>query len=185
MERHSLFFLLVFRGSMMYTFLRATTKIGNAVWENFLAVFPADSTPHHGVSNTPVNQSSFGETPRPDRSHYMDKSPNSMTEPSPSDKKKLIELFQESFGDDPFVGNQDLQGIESNMANGRLKAKATIFYFLPNRGCSSERTPNRGCKPEKEKSAQSAQCCLPGLVRSLSLSERKRRLSPVHSSCRR
>ncbi|KAL6350205.1 hypothetical protein AAG906_004147 [Vitis piasezkii] len=87
-----------------------------------------------------------------------------MTEPSPSDKKKLIELFQESFDDDPFEGDQGLQGIES---------------------CSSERTPNRGYKPEKEKSAHSAQCCLPGLVRSLSFSDRKRRLSPAHSSCRR
>ena len=59
----------------------------------------------------------------------MNKTPNSMTEPSPSDKKKLIELFQESFYDDPFEGNQDLQGIESNMENGRLKAKATIFLL--------------------------------------------------------
>ncbi|RVW62773.1 hypothetical protein CK203_058885 [Vitis vinifera] len=94
---------------------------------SMVAVFHADSTPHHG--NTPMNQSSFRETPRLDRSHHMDKSPNSLIEPSPSDKKKLIELFRESFGDDPFVGNQDLQGIESNMANGRLKAKATILTF--------------------------------------------------------
>ncbi|KAL6350651.1 hypothetical protein AAG906_025581 [Vitis piasezkii] len=150
--------------------------------EDFFSI-NGDSTPHHG--NTPMNQSSFRETPRLDRSHHMDKSPNSLIEPSPSDKKKLIELFRESFGDDPFVGNQDLQGIESNVANGRLKAKATIFDFLTNRGCSSERSPNKGYKPEKEKSAHSAQCCLPGLVRSLSFSDRKRRPSPAHSSCRR
>ena len=97
-----------------------------------------------------------------------------MTEPSPSDKKKLIELFRESFSDDPFDANHDLQGI---MENGRMKAKATIFDFLPNRGCRSERAPNKGHKPEKEKSLP--QCCLPGLVRSLSLSDRKRRLSPA------
>lgn len=128
-----------------------------------------------------MNQSISRGTPGVDRSHHMDKSPNSMTEPSPTDKKKLIELFRESFSDDPFVGNHDdLQGIESNMGNGRLKTKATIFEFLPNRGCRSERTPNKGHEPEKEKYVP--QCCLPGLVRSLSFSDRKKRLSPAHTS---
>lgn len=118
----------------------------------------------------------------------MEGAANSKPEPSPTNKKKkLAELFSESFGDDQVADEQNIAG-NQNIANGKLEPQrinlelppkstnGTPFVSGVNSVCSSERTPNKDSKLDK--SARAAQCCLPSFVQSLSFNERKKRLSP-------
>ncbi|KAJ7945537.1 F-box domain containing protein [Quillaja saponaria] len=59
----------------------------------------------HSQRNTPIHPSSFAQTPT-------------------DVKKQLIELFRESYGDDPVIGNQNLRGSS--------EAKSTRF-FIPSK----------------------------------------------------
>jgi hypothetical protein len=117
----------------------------------------------------------------------MDSTSSLILEPSPTDmKKQLIELFQESFRDDTIDAGQNLQ--ESSKANptiSHLSSKSTnksLYECVANSACSSEKIPNRSYNHGKGKFAKSAQCCLPNLVRSLSFSGRRKRLSLAHST---
>ena len=117
----------------------------------------------------------------------MDSTSSPILEPSPTDmKKQLIELFRESFRDDTIDGGQILQ--ESSKANptfSHLSSKSTnksLYECVANSACSSEKIPNRSYNHGKGKFAKSARCCLPNLVRSLSFSGRRKRLSLAHST---
>ncbi|KAA8533292.1 hypothetical protein F0562_033174 [Nyssa sinensis] len=158
--------------------------------EDFFSV-NGDFTPSRG--NTPIHQSSLVQTPQLDKSFSIDKTHNSVPEPSPTDtKKKLIELFHESFGGNQIDVDQNFQVADTVMANGKLRTNPTILDLSPkstnatpyvsaaNSVCSSEMTPNTASKSSKGKLSRSVSCCLPSLARSMSLSERKRNLSPAH-----
>ena len=96
-------------------------------------------------------------------------------------KKQLIELFQESFRDDAIDGSQNIQ--ERSKANAiicPLSSKSTnknLHGCVANSACSSEAIHNRSYNHGKGKFAKSARCCLPNLMRSLSFSGRRKRLS--------
>ena len=114
----------------------------------------------------------------------MDGSSSPILEPSPTDmKKQLIELFQESFKDDAIDGSQNIQ--ERSKVNPficPLSSKSTNKNHngcVANFACSSEAIHNRSYNHGKGKFAKSARCCLPNLMRSLSFSGRRKRLSPA------
>ncbi|EEF47494.1 uncharacterized protein At3g27210 [Ricinus communis] len=153
--------------------------------EDFLSV-NGDFTPLSGAS--PLHQSSFIRNPQCDESIYISSNVNSLPESSPTDmKKQLIEFFRESFSSD-VDDNQNLQD--------KTEAKSMAFY-LPSKCrnsntyesvnssiCSSEATPNGYFNRAKGKPAESeAQCCFPNFVRSLSFSERKKRLNSAYNGC--
>ncbi|KAK6252343.1 hypothetical protein QUC31_014063 [Theobroma cacao] len=150
--------------------------------EDFFSV-NGDSTSSCG--NSPNHQKSFTESSLPDKNHSTDCAQDAVSQHSPTEtKKQLIELFRESFDDGDAVNDDP-------SLDGRLKEKPATFSLrpkstsrspsesIPNSVQSSEATPYRGYLPKKEKSAQSAQCCLPSLVRNMSFGERKKRLSPA------
>ncbi|MBA0677003.1 hypothetical protein Goari_018432 [Gossypium aridum] len=95
--------------------------------------------------------SSSGNSPNHQKSnHSMEGAVDAHGESPTDTKKQLIELFRESLDNDD----------DGNSAAGSSKA-----------------TPYRGYLPRKDvKAAESAQCCLPSLVRNMSFGERKKRL---------
>lgn len=97
--------------------------------------------------------SSSGNSPNHQKSnHSMEGAVDAHGESPTDTKKQLIELFRESLDDD----DDD----DGNSAAGSSKA-----------------TPHRGYVPRKDvKAAESAQCCLPSLVRDMSFGGRKKRL---------
>ncbi|KAG4215084.1 hypothetical protein ERO13_A01G154900v2 [Gossypium hirsutum] len=95
--------------------------------------------------------SSSGNSPNHQKSnHSMEGAVDAHGESPTDTKKQLIELFRESLDSDD----------DGNSAAGSSKA-----------------TPYRRHLPRKDvKAAESAQCCLPSLVRNMSFGERKKRL---------
>ncbi|KAF8399931.1 hypothetical protein HHK36_015802 [Tetracentron sinense] len=149
-----------------------------------------DFTPSRG--STSIDQSNFIGTPQRSKSPFMDRASDSIPEPSPTDKKKkLADLFRESFGGDQ-GDDENIAGTQ-NIANGKLEPKPTILDHPPksingtpnvsgvSTVSSSERTSNGESKSEKDKMSRAAQCCLPSLVPSLSFNERKKRLTPARN----
>ncbi|KAB2034450.1 hypothetical protein ES319_D04G086800v1 [Gossypium barbadense] len=147
-----------------------------------------DFTPSH--SNTPVHQSFSVGTSQVNKVGD-DGSPGSVSETSPSGKKKkLVELFQESIRDDHNTSESNTSS-NQDTANEKI-VKPTIQDILPpksadgtpyvsgaNSCCSSERTVNGDNPIFKEKPLRSVQCCLPSLVSCSSFSERKKKMSPA------
>lgn len=152
--------------------------------DDFLSV-NGDFTPSRG--NTPVHpNSSLGKllvNKVPD-----EEATSSVPEPSPPDKKKrLSELFKESLRD-PEYNDEDNSAIDKNETPARVVAPTTLaqqlkstngtpYFSRANSGGSSERTPN-GVLGVEERHLRSPQCCLPKMLSSRSLNERKRRTSP-------
>ncbi|XP_022776313.1 uncharacterized protein At3g27210-like [Durio zibethinus] len=149
--------------------------------EDFFSVND-DSTSSCG--NSPNHQKSFGESSLRDKNHSMDHAQVALPEHSPTDtKKQLIELFRESFDDDAVNNYPSLkEQLEEKPTTFNLPPKCTNPYeSIPNSVRSSEATPHRGYLPRKEKSTQSAQCCLPSSVRNRRFGERKKSLSPANT----
>ncbi|OMO88229.1 hypothetical protein COLO4_20357 [Corchorus olitorius] len=141
-----------------------------------------DSTSSCG--NSPTHQKSFRENP--EKVNSMDRAQSAVPEHSPTEtKKQLIELFRESFNDDTVNNQLSLKGqleLEDKTTNLNLPPKSTgrsPYESMPNSVHSSEATPYNKGYSKKEKSTESAQCCLPSLVRNLSFGERRKRLSPA------
>ncbi|KAI4350527.1 hypothetical protein L6164_004976 [Bauhinia variegata] len=141
-----------------------------------------DFTPSRG--NTPIHQSYSIGSPNVNKTLSQNSIPVSVTEPSPTPKKKkLLELFRESLRED--------QHDDENMANGEEQVKQTIHDVLPksaqsapyisgtNSRCGSERTMNEDPVSVRGKTVKSAQGCLPGLASCRSFSERRRKMSPA------
>ncbi|XVE85295.1 hypothetical protein DITRI_Ditri17bG0080400 [Diplodiscus trichospermus] len=146
--------------------------------EDFFSV-NGDST---SSGNSPNHQKSFTENFVRDKNHSMECAQDAVAEHSPTDtKKQLIELFRESFNADTVNNHPSLkQQLEDKPTTFNLLQKSTNPYeSISNSVRSSEATPYGGYIPRKEKSTQSPQCCLPSLVRNMSLGERKKRLSPT------
>ena len=155
----------------------------------------ADFTPSRG--STPIHPSllSVGIPRGANTDFSNDKTPGTIAESSPGDRKKrLAELFQESLGrDQDFDFQNTSASANQNGMNGEIENRTTIRGILPrsrdgtpfvsgtNSMCSSERTPNddSSSRPEKEKSTMSVRCCLPRMLSSRIARERKERMSPA------
>lgn len=141
----------------------------------------ADFTPSRG--STPVHHSFSAGPPRLDKTHFDAKTPGS--EPPPSPKKRLSELFRESFQKNKEVGEQNIIS-NQNGVNGKTEAKSPKFGLPPrsansnhfasgaNSVCSNERTPTIGYYViEKEEPMGSMRCCIPRVLSSRGFSGRK------------
>lgn len=163
----------------------------NHLWlSNVCVSSNPEFTPSRG--NTPIHHS-FG-TPRVNKTPFENRSPASMTAPSPTEKKKkLLELFRDSVRDDhERDDNNNSSGI-LNMGNAKKEEKPIINVSLPkssrstpynvsgtNSVCSSaERTSNADAVSFREKTVKSMQGCLPSLSSCRSFSERTRKMSPA------
>ncbi|KAH0467296.1 hypothetical protein IEQ34_004534 [Dendrobium chrysotoxum] len=127
------------------------------------------STPNRyfGSVGTPqVNGKAFND----------DMFPDSRSEHSPTEKKKLAELLQDSLSEQ--VGNELTSGENKFEGVGKsdeeTNGKADIQDVETNQLLSSSGTPKR----KKEKSGLSAACCIPGLVPSIT--SRKQKTTPCH-----
>ncbi|GLU21843.1 hypothetical protein SLE2022_379550 [Rubroshorea leprosula] len=125
--------------------------------------FSVNGDPTPSQDNTPMRPKRSIENSVPDKAPGVD------DEPSPNDmKKQLIELFCESFNSIASVNvDQNLGQPEDKLANLAQPERSTMKSLaasIPNSTPSGEITPYRGSIPKKEKSNQSTQCCLPGLV---------------------
>ncbi|KAJ6721632.1 hypothetical protein OIU85_024696 [Salix viminalis] len=150
--------------------------------EDYLSV-DGDFTPSCGT--TPIHQGSYIETPPREEPLCIITSARSLAEPSPADmKKQLFELFRENISGEEANGNRSFQ----DTANGKpitayLPPKCTSrspYQSAESSARSSETTLHRDPRSAgKEKPTHSAHCCLPNVVRGLSLSERKKGLSPA------
>ncbi|KAF9673667.1 hypothetical protein SADUNF_Sadunf10G0047900 [Salix dunnii] len=141
--------------------------------EDYLSV-DGDFTPSCGT--TPIHQGSYIETPPREEPLCIITSASSMAEPSPADmKKQLIELFRENISSDEANDNQSFQ----DTVNGKPTSRSP-YQSAESSARSCETTLHRDPTSGKEKPTHSAHCCLPNVVRSLSLSERKKRPSPAY-----
>lgn len=133
-----------------------------------------DFTPSRG--STPNRL--FGATGTPQRNGKplnVDVFPDSQSEPSPTEKKKLAELLQVSLSEKE--GNEPNGSIDKadgtlnpdDGANGKTDAE-DVEISQPQ--SSSDGTP----KPKKVKSSLTASCCMPGLVPGIS--SRKQKTGP-------
>ncbi|KAF3435217.1 hypothetical protein FNV43_RR22304 [Rhamnella rubrinervis] len=150
--------------------------------EDFYSV-NGDFTPSRG--NTPVHPgSAVNETLVQDRFSGSDPGPSPSTK-----KKRLVDLFRESFGNDREFDNR--MTVSEVLANGKNEGKQTRLD-LPTRPvqgppyasgtnsvCSSERTTNEDALTEREKPLRSVQCCLSSLVSCGNSIERKKKMSPA------
>jgi len=177
-------------GSKEETFFDSQAWLESDCEDDFLSV-NGDFTPSRG--STPVHHKFSTGTPQLHKALLQDQTPGFVLEPSPTEKKKkLAELFRDSFGGDQDVDSQ-LKSINQNEVNVKTEgtvatsdlsqklANGTPYVSGSNSVSSSERTPNGNHRHEKEKTVRSAQCCLPRLRSSGSFSERKRSLTPPSS----
>ncbi|XWS44022.1 hypothetical protein CRYUN_Cryun15aG0009600 [Craigia yunnanensis] len=171
-------------GSKDETFFDSRAWLDSDCEDDFFSV-NGDFTPSRG--NTPVHHSFSVGTSRVNKV-TEEGSPGSVSESSPTGKKKkLIELFRESIGEDQYV-NELNTSTNQDITYGKMAVKPTIQDIIPpkstddtpyvtgaNSLCSSERTANGDNPMFKEKPFRSVQCCLPSLVSCSSLVRGRRR----------
>lgn len=134
-------------------------------------LFYVEFTPSQG--STPNRYfGSVGTPQRNGKAFYDDMFPDSKSEPSPTEKKKLSELLHDSLSEHldnesklEGTGKPD-EGLNGKADNQDVEMSQLLI--------SSGETP----KPKKEKSGLTSACCIPGLVPSIT--SRKQKTSPSH-----
>ncbi|RWW12280.1 hypothetical protein GW17_00024061 [Ensete ventricosum] len=153
--------------------------------DDFFSV-KGDFTPSRG--STPIHQSSTPLTPRSVNSIYIDKSPETSSEPSPTGRKKLRELFRETLQAEQEGSVPNAAEVE---ANKRINLhttntdppprplNGTLYCFRAISFCSSTVTPTGDPKNRKERLCKSQHCCLPSL-QSFGLDDRRQKITTKH-----
>ncbi|XP_010927710.1 uncharacterized protein At3g27210-like isoform X2 [Elaeis guineensis] len=142
-------------------------------------------TPSRG--STPNHQTCTVATPRPDNAFFVDKFPDSKSEPSPIGRRKLADLLQETSNGEKGVNEQKASEKKLEM-NGKPDDYQINLHQPPksldgtpcsgvNSVYSNEATPNRDSKNRKERTWRNAHCCFPSLVQSFGFYERQK-MSP-------
>lgn len=135
----------------LFTVLAFSIYIILMEWSSFIH---ADSS-----VNTPVHPSSFTKQSELDNPLFMETAPDPVSAESAIEvKKQLFELFNESFR----IGH-----VERETKCGITELPATSPVKTPSYNTNS-------AKVKLKSSASSPHCCFPGLVRSLSLGEKKK-----------
>ncbi|XAR58269.1 hypothetical protein NMG60_11026704 [Bertholletia excelsa] len=167
-------------GSREETFFDSQAWLDSDCDDDFFSV-KGDFTPSRG--STPVHHKFSDGAPRINAALSDNTIPGSKPEPSP--KKRLSELFQESFR----RSSGDLDDSEPNKSSNQNevseKIEARPIKCNPrvagtNSVCSSERNPSRDYRPKKEKLLRSVQGCLPIMLSSCSSSDERKKMSPPH-----
>ncbi|CAD5172127.1 unnamed protein product [Musa acuminata subsp. malaccensis] len=153
--------------------------------DDFFSV-KGEFTPSQG--STPIHQSSAPLTPRPVNSIYIDKSPETSSEPSPTGRKKLRELFQETLlvereGSEPNAAevetNKRINLHTTNTDPPPRQLNGTPYRFRAISFCSSTVTSSGDPKNRKERLCKSQHCCLPSL-QSFGLDDRRQKMTTKH-----
>ncbi|URE07334.1 hypothetical protein MUK42_18929 [Musa troglodytarum] len=153
--------------------------------DDFFSV-KGEFTPSRG--STPIHQSSASLTPRPVNFICIDKSPETSSEPSPTGRKKLRELFQETLqveqeGSVPNAAeveaNKRINLHTTNTNPPPRPLNGTPYCFRAISFCSSMVTPSGDPKNRKERLCKSQHCCLPSL-QSFGLDDRRQKMTTKH-----
>ncbi|KAL0431573.1 UNVERIFIED_CONTAM: hypothetical protein Sradi_0783300, partial [Sesamum radiatum] len=135
-------------------------------------------TPSRG--STPVHHKFSSGNPPANKAPAIEATLGAVSEPSPPDtKKRLSELFKESLR---HQYEDEVPNKVKAEATNPVQAKSTDGtprFFGLNSGGSSERTPNAVLLEADKKPLKSGQCCLPRLLPTRSLNERKKKMSPA------
>ncbi|GLU11457.1 hypothetical protein SLE2022_281980 [Rubroshorea leprosula] len=159
-------------GSKEDTFFDSQAWLDSDCEDDFYSV-NGDFTPSRG--STPVHHSFSGGT-TPVHKALVSRTPSPIPEPSPTgEKKKLLELFKESIGEDPDF-DEHTSGNQS-VASGKPGVKSTILDLPPksangtplvsgSNSVSSSGSTAKGGDDTKgmEKPIRASLCCLPSLV---------------------
>lgn len=139
-----------------------------------------DFTPSRG--STPNNQIISLSTPS-SKCFSFNSFPNSSSEPSPSGRKKLADLFQET-SQPEYSTNKKAE--DNRKKSELLQQTETDMHAMDraNSVSSRESSLSREHPRNKEKEVDKAavQCCLPSLIPNYSFSEKRPRARPVHCS---
>jgi hypothetical protein len=135
------------------------------------SVYPlyADFTPSRGSTPNyqPRTQTVMTNVFQPGNVQHFKSS-----EPSPTGRKKLAELLQESMHngseESTDISKSEKQQTQSGAADGKPVSESSSTS-------STEPTPTRAAKSQKERSWYTGHCCLPSFVHSLSLDESQNR----------
>ncbi|KAL2500161.1 hypothetical protein Adt_25711 [Abeliophyllum distichum] len=176
-------------GSKEESFFDSQPWLESDCEDDFFSV-RGDFTPSRG--STPVHHSFAVGTPPVNSAPVAEGTPTSILADSPSDKKKrLSELFQERLQVDHDVDEQNTAGnkdgvhaktkTKANLVLPSKSANGTPYASGANSGYSSERTPNVALVTAEDKSMKTAECCIPRFLSNRSFSERKKKMSPVHT----
>jgi hypothetical protein len=136
--------------------------------------FYADFTPSRGSTPNyqPRTPTVMTNVFQPGNTHNFKSS-----EPSPTGRKKLAELLQESMHnaseESTDISKNDKQQTQSVAAVGKPVSESSS-------ACSTEPTPMRVAKTRKERAWYTGHCCLPSFVHSLTLdeSEGRQKMNP-------
>jgi len=165
-------------GSKDETFFDSRAWLDSDCDDDFFSV-NGDFTPSRGT--TPNNQTSILLRTKSDKTLAFDKLPNAKSEPSPTGRKKLSDLFQETA--EPNASDEKLETNEEQDSSNQTKSEQPLDRA--NSKTNSElSTPSRELKNKKKAGEKTAQCCFPSLSlgQSFSCSERSQKMSPVHCS---
>ncbi|GLT63559.1 hypothetical protein SLA2020_361170 [Shorea laevis] len=163
-------------GSKEDTFFDSQAWLDSDCEDDFYSV-NGDFTPSRG--STPVHHS-FSRGTTPVHQALVSRTPSPIPEPSPTgEKKKLLELFKESIGEDPDFDGQHTSG-NQNVANGKPEVKSTILDLPPksangtpfvsransvtSSACSGSTAKGGDDTKGMEKPIRASRCCLLSLV---------------------
>ncbi|KAI3409018.1 uncharacterized protein J3R85_019897 [Psidium guajava] len=132
-----------------------------------------DFTPSRG--STPVHDSFFASTPQRITTFFKDETLGSIPKTTPAGgKKKLAELFQESFrGGQCLIGDNEFANNPTNPAWGFCSASGANSVH------SSKRNAGGGSTIVEEKHVTPFQDCLSSLVSCGGSSKRRRKMTPA------
>ncbi|XP_073117228.1 uncharacterized protein At3g27210-like [Elaeis guineensis] len=145
-------------------------------------------TPSRG--STPNYQTTTTATPRLNDAFFIDKFPDSKSEPSPTGRKKLAELLRESSQGEKNIKEQNASDNKKFEINGKpdggkissdqppKSLDGSPYISGANSVYSGEVSPTRDPKNRKERTWKSVHCCLPSLVQSFNFDERRQKMSP-------
>ncbi|XP_072992853.1 uncharacterized protein At3g27210-like isoform X1 [Typha latifolia] len=117
---------------------------------------------------------------------FTDRLSDTKSEPSPTSRRKLADLFQEKLQDEKTVSEQtavedkldiNMKPIKYNL-NGNQTLKLVDVTPSKSEGSSVEATPGSYPKKNKGKTGNAARCCFPSLVRTFIADERRQKMSP-------
>ncbi|KAJ6801628.1 uncharacterized protein M6B38_197080 [Iris pallida] len=159
-------------------FFDSRTWLDSNCEDDFFSV-NGDFTPSRG--STPNNQSSSLSTPS--SKCFSAFTRNSSSEPSPTDRKKLADLFQEASQPEYL----SIKKVEANTKNSKLSQQTEADMHPMDRANSvnsreSSLSRDHPRNKEKEVDKVAVQCCLPSLMPNYNFSESRQKLCPVKCS---
>ncbi|XP_074585472.1 uncharacterized protein At3g27210-like [Curcuma longa] len=135
-----------------------------------------DFTPSRG--STPIHPLSMPSTPKLDNHFLFDKSPYSISEPSPTGSKKLAELLYET-SQAKKLGSANVTEVKDATTKSdrdKTNTTQTSNSLSTSSACSTEVTPSRGLRSRKDKVWKAGHCCLPSL-RNFGFDEKRQKMS--------